>query len=294
MSTDTDLVQRIIGNLRYFTSKQGENLEYVLRNRAEYEDITRRHAELFFRDWLMHDTVLSLPREQIHFFPQHGYCDICQKEVDFRLENIWGCTTEGLGCSSCGLNMRLRYIFSKIRELYRLGHKVYISEEVTRFHAILKDQIPGLVGSEYDPASELKNVRHEDSTCLSFADDSFDLVLSNDVFEHVFDYRAAFREAYRVLKPGGQFLFHIPFHVERDETTVRAVLYENGEIQNLEPPVYHGNPISEQGALLINDFGWDILDDVSGCGFQDVHIKMRRDYEKGYLGALCFVFYAKK
>jgi SAM-dependent methyltransferase len=38
---------------------------------------------------------------------------------------------------------------------------------------------------------------------LPFDDTSFELVLSDEVFEHVKDYRSAFREILRVLKPGG-------------------------------------------------------------------------------------------
>jgi SAM-dependent methyltransferase len=44
---------------------------------------------------------------------------------------------------------------------------------------------------------DLKNYR------LPFDDSSFELVLSDEVFEHVKDYRGAFREILRVLKPGG-------------------------------------------------------------------------------------------
>src|SRR4029079_273783 len=38
---------------------------------------------------------------------------------------------------------------------------------------------------------------------LPFADRSFDIVLSYDVFEHVADLRAVLSECHRVLRPGG-------------------------------------------------------------------------------------------
>ncbi|MBN1867699.1 class I SAM-dependent methyltransferase [Candidatus Sumerlaeota bacterium] len=45
---------------------------------------------------------------------------------------------------------------------------------------------------------------------VPFENDTFDLVLSNGVFEHVQDYDTAFREIRRVMKPGGVSLHVFP------------------------------------------------------------------------------------
>ncbi|UYN85596.1 MAG: class I SAM-dependent methyltransferase [Cyclobacteriaceae bacterium] len=45
---------------------------------------------------------------------------------------------------------------------------------------------------------------------LPFPDQSFDLVHSNHVFEHLADPMAAAKEAYRVLKPGGVVFIEVP------------------------------------------------------------------------------------
>lgn len=47
-----------------------------------------------------------------------------------------------------------------------------------------------------------------DAVCLPFKDQSLGLVLSNAVYQWVPDLPAAFREAHRILKPGGCFLFN--------------------------------------------------------------------------------------
>ena len=45
---------------------------------------------------------------------------------------------------------------------------------------------------------------------LPFADDSFDLILSNEVIEHVADDRAAVAEMARVARPGGRIVIFAP------------------------------------------------------------------------------------
>lgn len=47
-------------------------------------------------------------------------------------------------------------------------------------------------------------------TDLPYSDDSFDLVISDNVMEHIEEPELVFKEIYRVLKPGGMFLFKTP------------------------------------------------------------------------------------
>ncbi|WP_274649485.1 class I SAM-dependent methyltransferase [Paenibacillus humicola] len=82
---------------------------------------------------------------------------------------------------------------------------------------------------------------------LSFADNQFDLVISQDVFEHIARPDKAFREIHRVLKPGGYHVFTVPVHEGRSSLS-RAGL----------PRVYHGDPLREEGALVHTDWGDDI------------------------------------
>jgi SAM-dependent methyltransferase len=59
---------------------------------------------------------------------------------------------------------------------------------------------------------------------LPFADASFDLVVSEQVFEHVMDYEAAFRELRRVLRPQGLSIHVFPARWRPIENHVRIPL----------------------------------------------------------------------
>ena len=108
-------------------------------------------------------------------------------------------------------------------------------------------------------------VRCEDLTRLTFADASFDLVISQDVMEHVSDPVAAFAEIARVLRTGGSHIFTIPQNRELPNSITRARLAPFG-VEYLLPPEYHGDPIRAQGALVFTNFGADLRAILEGIG----------------------------
>jgi len=55
------------------------------------------------------------------------------------------------------------------------------------------------------------------ATDLQFESNQFDTVFSTQVLEHVNDHQAAFGEISRVIKPGGYFIFSVPFTWELHE-----------------------------------------------------------------------------
>ena len=59
---------------------------------------------------------------------------------------------------------------------------------------------------------ESVELRVADATRLPFADAEFDAALELGMLHHIPDWRAALREAARVLKPGGVFYFAEPSH----------------------------------------------------------------------------------
>jgi SAM-dependent methyltransferase len=102
-------------------------------------------------------------------------------------------------------------------------------------------------------------VRSENLEKLSFPDESIDLHLTQDVFEHLFDPAAAFREIARTLRPGGAHVFTTPLENKAAATEFCARRTPEGQVvQLIEPAQYHGNPVSPEGSLLTVRWGYDI------------------------------------
>jgi SAM-dependent methyltransferase len=103
------------------------------------------------------------------------------------------------------------------------------------------------------------DVRCENLEALTFRDSSIDLHVTQDVFEHIFNPEAAFREIARTLCPGGAHIFTVPL-VEKERVSRRCASLVSGKIVHLREPEYHGNPISAEGSLVTMRWGYDICD----------------------------------
>lgn len=241
-------------------------------------------------------------------FLADGFCIPCQKNVAMLVDmqsggqnqnNSWLPNwRERMECPICRMNNRQRLIAALVKqELDQFRKKnVYFMEQVTPIYdwankIFSKHHIVGseYLGHQYEGGSVIKGIRHEDVENLSFMDASLDLIVSNDVFEHVPHPAKAFTECARVLKVGGLMLVTIPFHSNIYENVTRAKLL-NGKLVNLLPPSYHGNPVAADGSLVFTDFGWNVLDEMRTAGFSDVSVEVYASAKFGHFGGGQLVF----
>lgn len=271
---------------QYVTISSMEQYEQIIdHKRIEYENILTNLAY----------------KTYAHSVRLRGYCDLCEKETEFQIiyEEHWPHFTgrEHLRCVHCLCNPRMRYLSGLVKKRYCEGQKVYIYEQITDTYKVLKNYIPTLIGSEYlgdkyesgkcyeavIKGKKYSSLRHENALNLSFEDNSMDMMISLDVFEHVSNCQAAFREACRVLKPGASIFISVPLKYDLQYTIQRARI-ENGELVYIEEPEYHGDPLDDGGVLAFYTYGWDIVDYLYDAGFSKILIHVVHDEEKGYYG----------
>jgi SAM-dependent methyltransferase len=197
-----------------------------------------------------------------------------------------------------GLNARERGVLLLLRRMIEAGQlppprliQAYLPEAVTPLAAALRDWLgEGVVDSEFLPDPEdprRAHYRHEDLCALTFPDLSFDLLVSAEVFEHIYDLRTGLAECLRVLRPGGVLIATFPFAYGRRESIIKA----RHRGPDLPPeifgePEYHGNPLEpEEGSLVYQIPGWEILDLLSELGFSDVSFQGIHSISYGIVAA---------
>ena len=209
------------------------------------------------------------------------FCSTCGKNSQFICET--DVSLREAQCSYCGASQRnsdlakiILRTFSNIEnislsqaEQFLNNIKIYEAQSSGPVHDALCE-LPQYTCSEYFIDTLVGQRKPEGILCqdlqnLTFPSDNFDLIITQDVFEHIQEPEKAFVEIRRVLKPGGYHIFTIPYH--EGKTTLRRITIENGKkIQNY-PPVFHGDPLREQGALVYTDFGSDMKTIIEKQGF---------------------------
>ena len=215
-----------------------------------------------------------------------GHCSTCVQEVTFVAQDPW--LRDHFRCSNCGSIPRERALMLTVETRFPNWRNLTIHESSPgnrgaslRLSRECSHYIPSQCFPDEKPGSTVGRFRCENLESLTFADESIDLHVTQDVLEHVFHPSKVFREIARTLKPGGAHIFTVPLVNRSRPSALRAQAGEDRRISHLEPPVFHGNPISDAGSLVTVDWGFDIcrhIFDSSGLFTHVVHID---DLSKG-------------
>ncbi len=236
-------------------------------------------------------------------YHKFGRCNVCGKRTIFfctDLEHARG----NMFCLFCRSSSRKRHVakhvicdvikdVSCMAQIPALNREIsiYVLETGDAFYKILKEY-PHFCCSTYDPDIEAGKKIGNRIYCqnveeLTFDSESFDIVISEDIFEHVRDYKKGFKSVFRVLKPGGYHIFTVPcnFHIP---TIVRVDTSTDEDIHLLSPE-YHDDIIRGR-ILAYRTFGIDIFETLESLGFKTtVHLSKYADQKIGIFDSYVFV-----
>ena len=133
----------------------------------------------------------------------------------------------------------------------------------------------------------VNSVRNEDLEAMSFADSSFDVFVSLDVLEHVPHPETAVREISRVVTPNGFAFLTFPIRKHQVEPVIaRAFISDDGTLDHLAEPEWHGNPFSSDGSLVFTDFGYDVHQWLFEASGRNATVIRFADAQHGIVGEL--------
>jgi Methyltransferase domain len=226
-----------------------------------------------------------------------GYCPICDRPTAFCKEGDW--LRDQFKCVRCLSIPRWRAIIVVLERFFPKWRELTIHESSPGGAASdkLVRECKECVQTHWFSGVPLgqhhAGYRCEDLEQQTFSDAEFDLVVTQDVFEHVLNPAKAFAEVARTLKPGGAHVFTIPWYYWKP-TLVRASPDEGGHLRHHVEPDYHCNPIDPKGSLVVTEWGTDFCDFVfkaSGLTTTAVYI---RDRKQGIEAEFIEVFISRK
>src|SRR5215472_7618443 len=188
--------------------------------------------------------------------PTVGSCPICEMWAIFVKTGPW--LRDQLLCHRCKSIPRQRALIYILQTRFPDWRKRHIHESSPggRASEKLARECVHYTPTHFFPRVTLGQVndgfRCENLEKQTFPDACFDLVITGDVFEHVLDPAPAFAEIARTLRPGGAHVFTVPWYWWK-QTLVRARRNDDGTTMYLEAPENHGNPIDEDGSLVVTE-----------------------------------------
>lgn len=208
-----------------------------------------------------------------------GYCTLCGGYGLFLSNDPldFPCKRNSFICPTCGSLARNRHIAHTILSEFR--HRANCAS-LAQFAPLLTGEIwigcikeavsrilglwPNVTRSEFIDGMRSGEIGPDGVMCqdiqeTSFESDRFDLIITEDVLEHVPNPYRAFQEIRRILRPGGKHIFTIPIDWSVGESFRRASV-EGGEIVHHHEPEIHGDPFRKDGVLAFYTFGTDVIE----------------------------------
>lgn len=230
-----------------------------------------------------------------------GYCPICSAETIFSANDPW--FRDALLCTTCtdGSLPRERALCQTIENVRPNWRQLSIHESSPSMRGLsllFARECRGYTPTHFFPEAPLgehhQGYRCEDLEKQTFADETFDIVISQDVMEHVFEPNQVYKETWRTLKPDGVYIHTTPIYKELVVSQRRAERLPDGTIGHLFEPEYHGNPVDRCGSLVTFHYGYDLADLIAHWAPFDVEVRRFNDLTHGIVAEFSEVIVCRK
>lgn len=218
----------------------------------------------------------------------YSTCSVCGEKSDFIYYEK--SVRESYRCNNCSASLRHRGQAKTIIDIYG-NTGVESIKELSQQDSFRNLTIyePGIIGPlrkyfnhfpnycqsyfwDDIPLGESRDgVQNQNLECLTFEDDSIDLLITADIFEHIRKPWKAFEDIHRVLKPGGKHIFTVPTQYPLPKKTIYRVDTSTDEDVHILPERYH---IAGDGgkSLVYTDFGGDMLEKLNDMGLKTEYV----------------------
>jgi SAM-dependent methyltransferase len=193
------------------------------------------------RSWVAHAARLRrvAPLRAILTSGVHGgECPICERGTVFVKGGHW--LRDHYYCVRCFSIPRFRAVIRVLDARFPTWRELDIHESSPKgpSSAKIARECKHYVATHFfldaDPGTLKDGYRCEDLEHQTFEDKSFDMVVTQDVFEHVLQPPEAFAEVARTLRPGGAHVFTVPWYYWKP-TLVRAHRERESVVHDCEP-----------------------------------------------------------
>jgi hypothetical protein len=247
------------------------------------------------------------------------HCPVCghETEMNYDFPDIYlrkahgiGLLRETLCCKSCGASMRDRQMAIGLLDVVaeRLGQierdlrsyrdrprgrlNILDTDSFSSINRVLR-KLPGYTHSQFRP--DLRNGEalidgsvNVNLVDMPFKENSFDVILTSDVMEHVAEDEVAHREIFRCLAPRGTYVFTVPYDpclMGNRKLTQRSI---NGRPRFVLDRHIHGDPHASSGIIAHRIYGQQLLNDLRDIGYE-VFFKEIEDPAHGIFGGDVFL-----
>ena len=228
-------------------------------------------------------TGLSRPRTDLKIHSL-GFCNVCGQNAEFYVTHSTN-YRESLFCRYCRSTARTRMLASGILQV--------VGDSSCRCIADLAMAVGGpqvldtdcyspifqylskanfysstVYLPERDFGTEVySNVMNVNLEHMPFEDESFDVVITSDVMEHVRRDHLAHAEIHRCLKRFGHYIFTVPFVPQWEKNQIRVDSSGTQDVALMENE-YHGDPVSGKGILVYRIYGNELIEQLKDLGFE--------------------------